>query len=54
MDTGYDYLVLSAFDMALVVLLAKKGETARLALGRFESDLALVCTSLLVGGKVVA
>ncbi len=40
--------------MALVVLLAEKGEIARLALERFERDLALVCTSLFVKGKVMA
>ncbi len=39
--------------MALVVLLAEKREIARLALERFERDLALVCTSLFVGGTVV-
>ncbi len=52
--TGYDYLVLSTVDMALVVLLAEQGEIAMLALERFERDLALVCTSLFVGGKVIA
>ncbi len=46
--------MLSAVDMALVVLLAEKREIARLALARFERDLALVCTSLFVGDKVVA
>ncbi len=43
--------MLSAVDMALVVLLAEKGEIARLALERFERDLARVCMSLFVGGK---
>ncbi len=46
--------MLSAVNMALVVLLAEEGEIARLALEMFEIDLALVCTSLFVGGKVVA
>ncbi len=40
--------------MALVVLLAEKGEIARLALERFERDLELTCRRLFVGGKVVA
>ncbi len=44
----------SAVDTALVVLVSKEIEIARLALVRFERDLALVCTSLFVGGKVVA
>ncbi len=45
--------MLSAVDMALVVLRAENVEIARLALERFERDLALVCRSLFVGGKVV-
>ncbi len=46
--------MLSAVYMTLAVLLAETDEIARLALEKFESDLAFVRMSLFVGGKVVA
>ncbi len=46
--------MLSAVDMALVVLVAEIGEIKRVALERFKIYLVLVCTGLFVGDKVVA
>ncbi len=45
--------MLSAVNIELVVLIVEERDIARLAIKRFEIDLALVCMNLFVGGKVV-